>query len=101
MASQPNNLSDGTHLDATAEMLTGIIDKSEHHGDPQDHLHVPGNQEKAHSWFRAVFPYNSLEDFENQWHLGNYIIDRETKKKSFEPMSIYVRAGMHLLYYGE
>ena len=28
------------------------------------------------------------------------MIDRETGKKSFEPMSIYVRLGMHLLYYG-
>lgn len=28
------------------------------------------------------------------------MIDRETGKKSWEPMSIYVRLGMHFLYYG-
>ena len=32
--------------------------------------------------------------------MGNYVIDRQTGQKSFESMSIYVRVGMHLLYYG-
>jgi phosphatidylserine decarboxylase len=32
--------------------------------------------------------------------MGNYVIDRNTGEKSFESMSIYVRVGMHLLYYG-
>ena len=32
--------------------------------------------------------------------MGNYVIDRATGEKSFEAMSIYVRLGMHLLYYG-
>lgn len=45
--------------------------------------------------------YDSLESFENAWHLGNYVIvDRKSGQKSFEPMSIYVRLGMHLLFYG-
>ena len=89
------------HLEAAETVLNDLTDKSQKHdSDPKDHLHVPGDQDKAHSWFRAVFPYDSLEDFENQWHLGNYVIDRQTGQKSFEAMSIYVRVGMHLLYYG-
>lgn len=32
--------------------------------------------------------------------MGNYVIDRYTGEKSFEEMSVYVRLGMHLLYYG-
>ncbi len=32
--------------------------------------------------------------------MGNYVVDRTTGQKSFESMSIYVRVGMHLLYYG-
>lgn len=32
--------------------------------------------------------------------MGNYVVDRQTGQKSFEPMSIYVRLGMHMLYYG-
>jgi len=41
-----------------------------------------------------------MEEFENAWHMGNYVLDRKTGQKSFEEMSIYVRLGMHLLYYG-
>jgi phosphatidylserine decarboxylase len=37
---------------------------------------------------------------ENKFHLGNYVLDRQTGEKTFEAMSIYVRVGMHLLYYG-
>ena len=96
MAEQTTNV----HFDATESLLKDITSKSEKHDDPQQHINTPSDQPKSRSWFRAVFPYNSLEDFENQWHLGNYIIDRQTGKKSFEPMSIYVRVGMHLLYYG-
>lgn len=91
---------DSKHLDVAEAVLTDLTDRSEEHDDPKAHLHTPGNQEAAHSWFRSVFPYVSLEDFENQWHLGNYVIDRQICQKSFEPMSIYVRVGMHLLYYG-
>lgn len=93
---EPTNI----HFDATESLLRTITTKSESHEDPQQHIHTPSNQPQSQSWFRAVFPYDSLEDFENQWHLGNYIIDRQTSKKSFEPMSFYVRVGMHLLYYG-
>ena len=33
--------------------------------------------------------------------MGNYVItNRASGEKTFEPMSIYVRVGMHLLYYG-
>lgn len=89
------------HLDAAEGLLNDITTKaSDHNSDPKDHLHKPATHEQSHSWFRSVFPYNSLEDFENQWHLGNYVIDRQTGEKSFEAMSIYVRLGMHLLYYG-
>lgn len=97
----PSSLSKDTeskHLNAAESVLNDITERAEEHDDPKDHLHIPGNQEKAHSWFRAVFPYDSLEDFESQWGLGNYVIDRQTCQKSFEPMSIYVRVGMHLLY---
>lgn len=89
------------HLDAAENVLVDIIDQAEdHNDDPQAHLHMPGNQPQAHSWLRTVFPYASLADFESQWHLGNYVMDRKTCQRSFEPMSIYVRIGMHLLYYG-
>ncbi|KAK3719621.1 hypothetical protein LTR37_004158 [Vermiconidia calcicola] len=95
-----NKVSESKHLDAAETVLNDVTDKAKVESDPKDHIHIPGNNEKAHSWFRAIFPYDSLEEFEAQWHLGNYVIDRRTGQKSFEPMSIYVRVGMHLLYYG-
>ena len=95
-----NEKVDTKHLDAAEAVLNDVTDKSSSHSDPKDHIHTPANQDKAHSWFRAVFPYDSLEDLEAQWHLGNYVIDRESGQKSFEPMSLYVRVGMHLLYCG-
>ncbi len=98
MSSKPQ-LND-QHLDATEKALNHVTDKSKGETNPKEHLHIPGDHEKAHSLFRAVFPYNSLREFESSWHLGNYVIDRKTGQKSFEPMSIYVRLGMHLLYYG-
>lgn len=36
----------------------------------------------------------------SDYKLGNYVIDRKTGEKTFESMGIYVRLGMHLLYYG-
>ncbi|KAK3700676.1 hypothetical protein LTR37_015865 [Vermiconidia calcicola] len=95
-----NEASESKHLDAAETVLNDVTDKSKIESDYKDHIHIPGNSEKAHTWFRAIFPYDSLEEFEAQWHLGNYVIDRRTGQKSFEPMSIYVRVGMHLLYYG-
>ena len=52
------------------------------------------------SYLHSLVTQDSLENFENAWHLGNYVLDRHTGAKTFEPMSIYVRLGMHFLYYG-
>lgn len=93
---------DSKHLDAAERLLNEITNKTAHnHGsDPKTHLHTPATHEESHSWFRAVFPYDSLAEMESSWHMGNYVMDRNTGAKTFEPMSIYVRLGMHLLYYG-
>ncbi|KAL8707597.1 MAG: hypothetical protein Q9220_007384 [cf. Caloplaca sp. 1 TL-2023] len=68
--------------------------------DPKGHLHQPADDNASHSWLAKVFPTKTLESLEAKYHMGNYIIDRQTGQRSFEPMSIYVRVGMHLLYYG-
>lgn len=44
--------------------------------------------------------FNPLEDIQASWHMGNYVKDRQTGRRIWEPMSVYVRVGMHLLYYG-
>ncbi|WPH00986.1 phosphatidylserine decarboxylase proenzyme 3-like protein [Acrodontium crateriforme] len=90
------------HFDAISSSLNELTTQAgDHQVNPKDHLHRPADHEKSHSWLKSLFPSQaSLESFENSWHYGNYVIDRQTGQKSFEPMSIYVRVGMHLLYYG-
>lgn len=55
---------------------------------------------ESHNWLAKLLPRTTIESVENKFHLGNYVIDRQTGARTFEAMSIYVRVGMHLLYYG-
>ncbi|KAL1306392.1 hypothetical protein AAFC00_005099 [Neodothiora populina] len=88
-------------LQATAQALNKITDEAGNHSkDPKETLHTPSNHDHAHAWLKRIFPYQSLAEMESAWHMGNYVFDRKTHIKSFEPMSIYVRVGMHVLYYG-
>ncbi|KAK8846641.1 phosphatidylserine decarboxylase [Kwoniella newhampshirensis] len=62
-----------------------------------DAVHSHGPQAKK--WISKFFP--SEETLDNLFamdHMGNYVIDRQTGKKIFETMPIYVRVGMHLLF---
>ncbi|KAK4580267.1 hypothetical protein LTR86_000470 [Recurvomyces mirabilis] len=89
------------HFDAAAstlDQMTSMAAKPDGH--TKEHLHAAADHAKSHAWFQSIFPQSSLENMENSWHLGNYVIDRQTGQKPFEPMSIYVRLGMHFLYYG-
>lgn len=94
-----DKLSDA-HFEATAAALDQITDQAAGPEDPKATLHTPSNHEKSHKWLKRIFPYDSLEAMESAFHMGNYVIDRKTGQKTFEPMSIYVRVGMHALYYG-
>lgn len=69
--------------------------------DPRQHLHSPADQSAAHGFLSKFFPStNVLDELENRFHMGNYVIDRRSGARSWEAMSVYVRLGMHLLYYG-
>jgi phosphatidylserine decarboxylase len=83
------------HLDKTEQALSEVTSKAgaKPEIDPKQSLHAPANHEQSHSWLRSLLPYKSLEDLENAWHMGNYVIDRKTGQKSFEEMSIYVRVS--------
>jgi phosphatidylserine decarboxylase len=94
-----DKLSDA-QFEATAAALDKITDQAASPEDPKSTLHTPSNHEKSHKWLKRIFPYDSLEAMESAFHMGNYVIDRKTGEKTFEPMSIYVRVGMHALYYG-
>jgi hypothetical protein len=93
------------HFEATAAALDHITTHAATSEDPQSTLHTPSSDRQAsHRWLERIFPsYSSLEAMESAFHMGNYVItDRKTgsQSKVFEPMSIYVRIGMHALYYG-
>lgn len=88
-----------SHLEKAIDSVTDKTRES-HHEDPKAHLHAPANAEHSHSWMRRLFPFDNIEEMESAFHMGNYVIDRQTGDRSFEPMSIYVRIGMHMLYYG-
>ena len=98
MAGKPG---DDAHLEAVANGLDAVTDQAGDYGkDPKDTLHSQADSKQSHSWMKSLFPYHSVGDMEHAWHLGNYVIDRKTGKKDWEAMSIYVRLGMHALYYG-
>ena len=90
------------HFEASASALDHLTNTAaqNHDQNPQKHVHQPAIHETATKWLRSYFPQSSLESLEASFHMGNYVIDRKTGQKSFEAMSIYVRLGMHLLYYG-
>ena len=92
---------DHTGFEATAGALKSLTTAAEDHGaDPRSHLHRPADHQASHSFIAKYFPNTKLEALESRFHLGNYVLDRKTGQKTFEAMSVYVRLGMHLLYYG-
>ena len=86
---------------ASADALDTLTTASAKHSDPPiQHIHAATPTEDSHKWVRKLFPPEAVDFYESKFHMGNYVIDRRTGQKSFEAMSIYVRVGMHLLYYG-
>ncbi|WVQ83822.1 phosphatidylserine decarboxylase [Cryptococcus sp. DSM 104549] len=62
-----------------------------------DTVHSHGAASKR--WISKFFPSEeTLDHLFAMEHMGNYVIDRETGKKNFETMPLYVRIGMHLLF---
>ena len=89
-------------LDQTHEALNHITSATEEHAqDPKDHLHKPADHNTSSSWISRFLPSQQyIRSMEASYHLGNWVRDRHTNEKSWESMSLYVRLGMHMLYYG-
>ncbi|KIK50764.1 hypothetical protein GYMLUDRAFT_182269 [Collybiopsis luxurians FD-317 M1] len=49
-------------------------------------------------WIHNMIP--GIENLAAQYHIGNFVVIRETGERIFESMPIYARIGMHLLFYG-
>lgn len=78
--------------------LTGRA--SDHQVPPHGEKHVVSSTQHSHAWLESILPASTVDNLEARYHLGNYVLDRQTGEKTFETMSVYVRLGMHLLYYG-
>ncbi|MCJ1486330.1 hypothetical protein MMC06_006507 [Schaereria dolodes] len=95
-----NDLSDAG-FEASAGALQTLTTAAENKNEnPKSHFHRPATHEESHAWLSRILPQSTLANLETKFHMGNYVVDRQTGEKSFEPMSVYVRVGMHLLYYG-
>jgi phosphatidylserine decarboxylase len=89
------------HVAASAAALDSLTSAAQEHPiPPLEHIHAGAADAGSHSWIKKCIPDAVLNEYETRYHMGNYVIDRETGEKTFEQMSIYVRLGMHLLYYG-
>ncbi|MCJ1351347.1 MAG: hypothetical protein MMC33_001331 [Icmadophila ericetorum] len=103
MASNPPDSSMLTDagFEATSTALQTLTTAAENKNhDPKSHIHRAASGEGSHNFLKKLLPEGPMQHLENRFHMGNYVIDRATGEKSFEAMSIYVRLGMHLLYYG-
>jgi phosphatidylserine decarboxylase len=88
-------------LEASATALNTLTTEAQDHSiPPKSHIHGSSTNVESHAWLSKFLPPSTIASMENKFHLGNYVIDRQTGEKTFEAMSIYVRVGMHLLYYG-
>ena len=92
----------GAAFNATSAAFVQCTDDATSHGkDPKSHIHTPSDSPAAHGFLHKFMSKDKAEQLESRFHMGNYVImDRATGEKKFEEMSIYVRLGMHLLYYG-
>jgi phosphatidylserine decarboxylase len=88
-------------FNASASALTELTRRAENHNQPPtSHIHGSSTSSESHAWLSKILPAGTIQSVENKFHLGNYVLDRQTGEKTWEAMSIYVRVGMHLLYYG-
>ena len=88
-----------TDKDLIAAGLQQLIDHSlptNGHGDVTQG--ILGFAYSPASWLGELIP--ELKGLANKYHIGNFVAIRETDQHIFESMPIYVRLGMHLLFYG-
>jgi phosphatidylserine decarboxylase len=97
---EPHPLTDEGYS-ASAGALEELTTRAENHNQPPtSHIHGSSTSAESHAWLSKFLPQGTIQSVENKFHLGNYVLDRQTGEKTWEAMSIYVRVGMHLLYYG-
>lgn len=94
---QQDNLPDATGKHA-GDALEHLVDRSSSHNDLSHSIHASAHGIGHMPLLKKLVP--GLEHLANKYHIGNYVVVRDTNEKFFESMPIYARIGMHLLFYG-
>ncbi|KAH9941437.1 phosphatidylserine decarboxylase-domain-containing protein [Amylocystis lapponica] len=81
-----------------AVALNKLVDHSATQPDVSHSIHAPMHLIHHIPSLQSILP--GIEKLAAEYHVGNYVFDRDTGKEFFESMPIYPRLGMHLLYYG-
>ncbi|KAH9924567.1 phosphatidylserine decarboxylase-domain-containing protein [Fomitopsis serialis] len=81
-----------------AESLSKLVDQSAKHTDVRHGIHAPMHKLAQLPFVHKLIP--GLEKLATEYHVGNYVYDRQTGQRFWESMPIYPRLGMHLLFYG-
>lgn len=56
-----------------------------HSQEPLEHIHGNAETPETHSWIKKYLPHHiNIQELESDYHLGNYVIDREMGEKSWE-----------------
>lgn len=68
---------------------------NDHNDSSLGHIHGNAETPETHSWIKKYLPHHiNMHELENGYHLGNYVIDRETGQKSWEASTLSV-SGQH------
>ncbi|PWN24835.1 hypothetical protein BDZ90DRAFT_224228 [Jaminaea rosea] len=103
MASQPQEHEKESVI-ASLESLVGYditsSDSASLSAHPVENNAITPGHKAASSWWRRFFPSDDTIDrlFADE-NMGNYVVIRSTGQEIFEAMPLYVRVGMHLLFY--
>ncbi|KAH7885821.1 phosphatidylserine decarboxylase-domain-containing protein [Phlebopus sp. FC_14] len=92
-----HHLSLSSTKDDIAHGLVQAVGHTKSNGDAATGIYGP-----AHSslpWLHKLVP--ELQTLANKYHIGNFVVIRDTNERFFESMPIYARLGMHLLFYGK
>lgn len=81
-----------------ADSLSTLVNHSAGHADVRHGIHAPMHKLAQLPFVHKLIP--GLEKLASEYHVGNYVINRETGDRFWESMPIYPRLGMHLLFYG-
>ncbi|KAJ3745744.1 phosphatidylserine decarboxylase-domain-containing protein [Lentinula detonsa] len=94
---QTNNLSEAQD-EHIAKGLESMVAQSETNHDVSHGIHMHGKNVLEVPWIHKMIP--GIEKLAANYHIGNFVVVRESGEKIFESMPIYARIGMHLLFYG-